>query len=350
MLFLLAGIAFRPADAAPWPYFALLLLACAAAGLRSSRPSLALGMGLPAAAAAMIGGPNLVLITLGMDLVYSAILYGGARLRLVTLILSGAGALGSGVLVLLLTRDPLGAGQTLLQVGALLLLPLSWGWMMHTRDLRIIAEREHGREALRLAELERAAREAEHRAETARDLHDLVANQVAIITLHSEAAALRLAAGHPVSERTLNEISTAGTLALGRLGEMIALLGEATPDSPGVEWIDDPRLAVPAPVRAAWEALIGQLSPDQRTQAGRLLGEATANALRHGHSPRVSIHGATVRLENRIPDSNTVSGDGRGLKNMRERAARLGGELSVGPGTTDGTWLCALTLPRRREG
>jgi signal transduction histidine kinase len=83
-----------------------------------------------------------------------------------------------------------------------------------------------------------------------------------------------------------------------------------------------------------------------RRQLSRIIGEAVTNAARHGHAQRVRVRlrrrGHSVTL--RVIDDGTgfepddVSGNGFGLRSMRERAGAIGGELSVtsarGSGTT----------------
>jgi signal transduction histidine kinase len=91
--------------------------------------------------------------------------------------------------------------------------------------------------------------------------------------------------------------------------------------------------------------------------AYRIVQEALTNALRHAAdadevSVRVTAEGdwvcVTVTDNGRIPHGRTaVTGAGRGLIGMRERARLLGGTLSAGP-RPGGGFEVAARLPRER--
>jgi signal transduction histidine kinase len=101
-----------------------------------------------------------------------------------------------------------------------------------------------------------------------------------------------------------------------------------------------------------------QLESDRANQLFRIVQEATTNALRHAQATRVSITGCEFRglYVLRIADNGIgpqpVSADASGLRNMRERAAMVGGGFEFGPGPDGGSEVVAripLHQPTRTE-
>ncbi len=177
------------------------------------------------------------------------------------------------------------------------------------------------------------------RRRLARELHDGLAQELAYITTES-----RRLAGHPgaehlaeAAERALEE-SRAAILALTRpadepLERTIAVAAQSIGARAGID--------VSVAVRPGLDA------PDDVRQALlRILREAMGNAARHGRAStiRVSLDGPSP-LVMAIADDGTgfdLSAahrpDSLGLQSMHERAANLGGQMSiesiVGQGTT----------------
>lgn len=101
-----------------------------------------------------------------------------------------------------------------------------------------------------------------------------------------------------------------------------------------------------------------QLESDRANQLFRIVQEATTNALRHAQATRVSITGCEFRglYVLRISDNGIgpqpVRADASGLRNMRERAAMVGGAFEFGPGPDGGSEVVAripLQQPARVE-
>jgi signal transduction histidine kinase len=84
--------------------------------------------------------------------------------------------------------------------------------------------------------------------------------------------------------------------------------------------------------------------PDRTLQVYRILQEACTNALKHGHPNRIAVTlrrgrdgGVLLSLEDNGPGFDPAAASaGRGLANMRHRAARIGADLVIesGPGGT----------------
>ncbi len=192
----------------------------------------------------------------------------------------------------------------------------------------------------------------EERARIARALHDGVAQEV----LHLLAQARRLRAERPgpdadllvaCAERALDESRTAiSTLrapldeplpaALERVGDELARRLELD-----VSVRAEPSVAVAPPVS---EALV------------RIVGEALVNAARHGraHSAEVELRGGPAGRAASLlvrddgcgfdPDPTSLPRGAFGIVTMRERAAAVGGRLTIRSRPGAGTEL-QVTLP-----
>ena len=103
------------------------------------------------------------------------------------------------------------------------------------------------------------------------------------------------------------------------------------------------------------------MEPSLPLTARRLLfsiaHNALTNALRHSHATRVAIslefEGDRLRMsisDDGIGLSDEYDDSGRGLRNMRTDAERLGGTLKVGPDIFSGGTTVAITIPVVDEG
>ncbi len=100
------------------------------------------------------------------------------------------------------------------------------------------------------------------------------------------------------------------------------------------------------------QALAATLTLEQRAHSLQIAREAVSNAIRHGRagSVRVDLRRRDSRAEFTIEDDGsgfdpaTLSGQGRGLNNLAERARELGAELTVASKPGKGTRV-VLTMP-----
>ena len=196
------------------------------------------------------------------------------------------------------------------------------------------------------ARLARSAALAERRR-VARDLHDGLAQDLAFIAAHGPRIALEMGDEHPVviaarralaiSRNTISELSDpAGATAHESLEAVAQELRDRF----------DVAIAVDAHLDA-------DLPPRAREHVTRIAREAIANAARHGGARNVivSLRNGSSGVELRVVDDGCGIGaegeaapEGFGLRSMRERAAALGGHLSVRPARRGGTEL-EVVLP-----
>jgi signal transduction histidine kinase len=201
-----------------------------------------------------------------------------------------------------------------------------------------------------------AALEERHRL--ARDLHDSVSQALFGVGMYAEAAARLVASGEAdrAAEHLVQLRSTAHE-ALREMRRMIYDLRPANLQEQGLAAALRERLAaVEMRVGVDTElddALPGRLPRFTEDAVYGVAVEALNNAMRHARAGRVSVrlradgHHAELEVEDngRGFDVGAVAGQGGlGLRGMRERTARLGGELAI-RSTPDGGTLVLARFP-----
>jgi signal transduction histidine kinase len=204
---------------------------------------------------------------------------------------------------------------------------------------------KRAQDAVANRELEVEHRVAEERLRIARDLHDVVGHEVAVISMHLGAAEIHLPPGADASRTDLNAAregvqsvlrETQGILAVLRVGpEEDSLMPAAgyAGIADLVERFRSAGLEVDSDIGQAPTAL----SPTVSTAAYRIAQEALTNAHRHGVGSvrlRVGVDDGCVTVEasNRTRGARAgpdQAGNGYGLVGMRERAVSANGRLDV---------------------
>jgi signal transduction histidine kinase len=210
------------------------------------------------------------------------------------------------------------------------------------------------REQAALLASEHAAHEEQvlqaEQARIARELHDVIAHQVSVITALA-AGAKRVFSSEPeLAREALNSIEGAGREALT---EMRRLLRVLRADTHGFELVPQPGLeqlpalianaeSVGLPVRLTVEGQPRPLPAGVEMCAYRIAQEALTNTFKHAGPSRATIV-VTYRptlLELHICDDGRGmrddAGAGHGLIGMHERAALVRGRLVVGAGPQGG--------------
>ncbi|MGI5456551.1 sensor histidine kinase [Streptomyces sp. CA-249302] len=228
---------------------------------------------------------------------------------------------------------------------------------------------ELGRQTSLTAE-ERARRTLlEERSRIARELHDVVAHHMSVISIQAQVAP-HLVENPPAELReNLEGIRQNALEALTELRRVLGVLRSESPDmdAPAAPGTD---LHSPQPTLARLETLVentraagltvevlivgmrSSLPPGVELSAYRIVQEALSNVLRHapGASAEVKVEyhtpGLRVSVTNTRPDRPAPEspGAGHGLLGMRERASMLGGELRAGP-TEEGGYQVTAFLP-----
>jgi len=207
-----------------------------------------------------------------------------------------------------------------------------------------ITARAENAEATR--EIEAVRRVTEERLRIARDLHDVVAHQIAVISLNAGVASANLHGGPPAATDALATIRSAARRVLGDIGDLLAVL-RADDDQPPVsrpglhqlpELVESLSVSgLEVTVRRTGE-IPPTLSPATDVVAYRVLQEALTNVLKHGSESRAHVLVAAGRDTLRLLVTNPVSdagpagrsgAGGYGLNGIRERAASVRGRVSA---------------------
>jgi signal transduction histidine kinase len=202
------------------------------------------------------------------------------------------------------------------------------------------AAKRASRHATMLAGVSAAIAAAERRR-IARDLHDGIAQDLALIATYREQIAAAMGEGHPVVR------AAERALALSRT--TIAELSDPPGETPqqllgalGRELSD--RFEIAIEVDAPFP---GQLTSPVRHHLSRIMLEAVTNAVRHGGAGNVAVtltrarRGVALRIVDdgraAVDADGTGPVEGFGIRTMRERAAAVGGFLDIRPALRGGT-------------
>ncbi|MEU6992842.1 sensor histidine kinase [Streptomyces sp. NPDC046465] len=242
--------------------------------------------------------------------------------------------------------------------------------------LTLVGTLLHGRRETRTRLVEQETLTAEERARRtlleersriARELHDVVAHHMSVISIQAQVAPHLVKDPPDALRENLDGIRENALEALTELRRVLGVLRAEDPGTPGA-----PEAApqAPLPTLGRLDGLLDNaraggltvhrentgvprpLPPGVDLSAYRIVQEALSNAMRHapGSTVRIELAYARGGLRVRVTDSGARSkappspGAGHGLLGMRERAAMLGGDLATGP-TPDGGYEVSAFLP-----
>lgn len=358
------GLGMRAAEepivlwAGRWPLLLPLAVMAGCELLRRAAPRTALLTGTAAIILDTLTQGSLATVLMFTDLMYAAVLYGppesARRIPRITGLLTVVGT----VVPFAMWRVPeallIGVVIGLVSYG-----PAATGLIVRNHRDAAEAARLRAEQTALLAELDRGQAVAAERARMARELHDMVANHLSAIAIHSTAA---LSLDDPgTSRQALGVIRENSVAGLAEMRRLIGILRDSSGDTeptaaPTLDGLgalvegarvngldvtlDAAPVQVPAPVELA---------------VYRIVQESLTNALKHACPGRVAV--TLARLDGSLTvavtspfgdrDSPRAPGSGAGLVGMRERAALLGGTFEAGPeDSPDGkVWAVRAALP-----
>lgn len=244
---------------------------------------------------------------------------------------------------------------------ALMAAAIALGDSVRNRRSRQAEQKEREQRLLRERERDTAIRIEQERLAIARDLHDVLAHTITVISLQSDVAreALDDADVHVV-RAALATIRAASTEATSELRSTVALLRRPAGDtlrSPtgslqNLDWLARTMGDSGLPVAVRTEGQPRPLPAVVDTTAYRIVQESLTNALRHADASCVDVvlcyrHD---RLDIHITDNGhggTSDATGHGLAGMRERAELIGGTLTMSSDGDKGFKVSA-SLPNKR--
>jgi len=213
-------------------------------------------------------------------------------------------------------------------------------------------------EAARTAAAQRAV--AEERARIARELHDVIAHSVSVMTVQAGAVRRLLQPGQERERLALEAIESTGREALTEMRRLVGLLRRqgTMPDfspQPSMRAVDvlvGTIREAGLPVELAVEGEPRELAPGVDLAAYRVIQEALTNALKYAGPARawVTVRWREDEIEVEIANdgSSEAAGDGagHGLIGLRERVALVGGTIESGP-RAGGGFVVTARLPHR---
>jgi signal transduction histidine kinase len=338
----------------PWPVLLPLTVMAGCELVRRTAPRAALLTATAAITADVVTQGNLSTVLMFTDVMYAAVLYGplasARRIQWITGLLSVAGTL----VPFTVWRVP----EALLigvVVGVVAYAPAATGWIVRNHRDAAEAARLRTEQIALLAEMDRAQAVATERARMARELHDMVANHLSAIAIHSTAA---LSLDDPdTSRQALSVIRENSVEGLAEMRRLIGILRDGSgDDEPAAAPTLDGLQALVDGARAngldvSLDAEHGQVPAPVELAAYRIVQESLTNALKHACPGRVTValvqrdgmRDVRVRSPYGHRDGPRAPGSGAGLVGMRERAALLGGAFDAGPEGSH--WTVRATLP-----
>lgn len=240
------------------------------------------------------------------------------------------------------------------------------GWYLGTlikgrrEYLALVEERAEYLERAQAAEAQRAV--DEERTRIARELHDLVAHRVSMMTVQAGAAQTVAASDPARAVRAMEAVEQAGREALDELRQVLGVLRpdghrealgpmHGLADIPGlVREMNDAGLKV-----SLSNDIVDDVPAKVDLATYRIVQEALTNVVKHaGPDPTAEVRLSandqmlTIEVTDRGSGLSTLPGSGHGLLGMRERAGLLGGTFEAGP-RPEGGFRIMARLPLERN-
>jgi signal transduction histidine kinase len=201
------------------------------------------------------------------------------------------------------------------------------------------------------------------RLRISRELHDMVAHSVGIITLQAGAAARVIDTQPERAREAMRAVEETGRETVSGLRRMLGALRGTEPGldapqaplhpAPGLADVDElaaTTTAAGVDVTVCWQGRRRALPPEVDLSGYRIIQESLANVVRHADARccEVSVDYREAEVAIQVTDPGRggkgVTGTGYGLVGMRERVALLHGFLAAGP-HPDGGFQVTARLP-----
>jgi signal transduction histidine kinase len=207
---------------------------------------------------------------------------------------------------------------------------------------------------------------AAERVRIAREMHDIVAHNIAVMIALADGAAYTAETSPGQAASVMGQVSATGRSALAEMRRLLGVLRDpATPGptpQPSLDDVEDLVATIRAaglPTRLTVTGPPFPLPPSAQLALYRTIQEALTNILKHAPGAtahvRLAYRPGEVELEvtddggpaaserGAVPEA-APRGNGHGLPGMRERAAVFGGQVSAGP-RPGGGWQVRTVLP-----
>ncbi|MFI8367115.1 sensor histidine kinase [Streptomyces sp. NPDC085466] len=349
-----------------WAPIVPLAVMAGAEALRRVAPQTTLIAGTLAIVADQFTNGNLATVLMFTDIVYAAVVYGtpgqARRIPYTTALVTVATTVA--FLVWWQNAFALLVGVI---TGIVSFLPAVTGSIVRNHREAAESARLRAEQTALLAEIDRAQAVVAERARMARELHDMVANHLSAIAIHSTAA---LSLDDPGTTRqaltVIRENSVAGLAEMRRLIGLLRDSGAETEPAATATLAGLDALVEQARTNGTASGLRFALEDARRDGPGlpapvelaayRIVQESLTNALKHAAPGEVRVALAHEEGALRVTVTSPYGqrpgpgapGSGAGLVGMRERVALLDGSLEAGPEAVDGgakVWRVRAVLP-----
>jgi signal transduction histidine kinase len=226
---------------------------------------------------------------------------------------------------------------------------LACGMVVRARRQLVVSLRDRAQRAETEQQLRVEQARQQERARIAREMHDVLAHRISLLSLHAGALEFRPDAPPEEIERAAGVIRASAHEALEDLRAVIGVLREnpddAPPERPQPTLGDLPALideSRAAGMRVVFDLQIAGDVPDPTGRnAYRIVQEGLTNARKHARGSAVDVtlagaagDGLTIEVRNKLPVGAAVTADipgtGTGIVGLAERATLAGGRLEHG--------------------
>lgn len=252
----------------------------------------------------------------------------------------------------------------------------AWGMFTGTRRQLLATLQERARRAEATQELRVAQAKQDERTRIAREMHDVLAHRMSLLSVHAGALEFRpdappqdvaRAAGviRQTAHEALEELRT--VIGVLRVDDLTADADGAPPASPAAPEPPQPTLAAVPGLVAEWQAAGARidlaLGVDPASvpvaigrTAYRVVQEALTNASKHAPAARVAVRIAgtpgdvlTLEVTNPLPAGGpaepAIPGTGLGLVGLRERTELAGGTFAAAADSASRRFILHAALP-----
>lgn len=338
--------------------FGFGLISCLLLGWRRRWP---LGV---AAFALLVGSFSMSSAIAGVLAIFTVAVHCSVR---VTITVGAASIASLPFLYLLYPQPKVPLWSSFLTAALFTIAVLTWGAFVRQRRELVASLRERAEraEAEQQARVDQARRN--ERARIAREMHDVLAHRISLVSLHAGGLEFRPDAPAEEVQLAAGVIRESAHQALQELREVIGLLregdpamGHAPPERPQPTLTDIPQLvheATAAGERVRYRCAVtdpGAVPEGIGRTAFRIVQESLTNARKHAPCAEVSLlldgrrgEGLRIKVVNRLPPAGRPApapGAGLGLIGLSERVALAGGRLEHGV-RPDGSFALQAWLP-----
>jgi signal transduction histidine kinase len=264
-------------------------------------------------------------------------------------VLFAAVVLEAGAVLAAIRLEPPGAGLVgWVLVSGLVAAAGFVGYNIRTRRAYLSALEDRAARLERDRDQEAQLAASAERARIAREMHDIVAHNLAVMIALADGAAYTAEEDLGQATTLMSQVADTGRAALSEMRRLLDVMrgprrgpvaGPAHAPQPTLTDLDELLAAVRTaglPTRLTLTGSPQELPPSAQLALYRMIQESLTNTLKHASATRAHVRLTCQADEARLEVTDDGQGradfiPGYGLAGMRERAAVFGGQVSAGP-------------------